>query len=112
MNDAFLDILDKTVEPLLRWETAPIFLPLSTDLQSGAVQINVINTLGEGINTLPIRKKRERYWFLPTIVEQEDLANMITNICITKGFSVAVSFSATPKRKHKVADKKIVISCC
>jgi len=45
------------------------------------------------------------------MMDQEELVNMISRICIQRGFGVAVRSGGTPKRKRVVPGKKIIISC-
>jgi len=74
------------VEPLLDWDITSIIISLSTDLQSVPVPINIMDTVGAGKDVLLVDKNRYRYWFPSTVFEQKDLVNIITQLCVKKGF--------------------------
>ena len=114
MNHEFLNTLNGTVEQLLDWDTSSIIISLSTDLQSVPIPINIMDTVGAGTKVLLEDKNRFRYWFPSTVFEQKDLVNIIAQLCIEKGFGVAVSSGGTKKAlktTNVVPDKRVVISC-
>jgi len=114
MNDGFLKTLESTVEPLLDWDITSIIISLSTDLQSAPVPINIMDTVGAGQDVLLVDKNRYRYWFPSSVFEQKDLVNIITQLCIKKGFGVAVLSSGTNKvlkTTNTVPDKRVSIRC-
>ena len=50
MHEEFLESLDSTVASLREWDPSPILIPLSIDLQSEPITIDILDTLGAGKN--------------------------------------------------------------
>ena len=106
MNEEFLDLLDSTVASLREWDPCPILISLSIDLQSEAAHMDILDTLGAGKNVKwSVNSDTTNwYWFPPTMMDQEELVNMISRFLIQRGFGVAVRSGETPKRKKVVPD--------
>ena len=99
---------------MLEWETAPIILLLSVDLLLDAIPVNITETIGAGYdkNIGPIMKKREKYWFPPNFVHQDDVVKHINRFCIQNGFKIVVeSISSIRKTKNKQLDRRVVLLC-
>jgi len=113
MDEDVLNNLDESVRSLLKWETAPIILLLSVDLHSDTIPVNIIETIGAGYdkNIGSIMKKREKYWFPPNFVHQEEVVKHINRFCIQNGFKIAVESSSIRKAKKKQADRRVVLLC-
>ena len=98
---------------LREWDPSPILIPLSIDLQSEPIPIDILDTLGAGKNFKWEVKsyKKNRYWFPTSMTDKEELVNMISRICVQRGFGVAMTSGGTPRRKKIIPDKKMIISC-
>ena len=113
MDEDVLNNLDESVRSLLEWETAPIILLLSIDLNSDTIPVNITETIGAGHdkNVGPIMKKRHKYWFPPNFVQQEEVVKHINRFCIHNGFKIAVESSSISKTKKKQSDRRVVLLC-
>ena len=109
MDEDVLNNLDESVRSLLKWETAPIILLLSVDLHSDTIPVNIIETIGAGnaANVSLLMKKRNKYWFPPNFVLQEEVVKHINRFCIQNGFKIAVESSS----KYKKSDRRVVLLC-
>ena len=52
-------------------------------------------------------KKRNKYWFPPNFVLQEEVVKHINRFCIQNGFKIAVESSS----KYKSSDRRVAILC-
>ena len=111
MNEEFLSHLDKTVQSLLKWETSTIMLSLSTEVTSVPIPIDIIETLGAEVGVTMRTKKAIRYWFPPSLLDQEQVVKLINRCCIEQGFKVSVFSSSTTKSLHRPLDKRVVVGC-
>ena len=111
MNEEFLSHLDKTVQSLLKWETSTIMLSLSTEVTSVPIPIDIIETLGAESGVTMRTKKAIRYWFPPSLLDQEQVVKLINRCCIEQGFKVSVFSSSTTKSLHRPLDKRVVVGC-
>ena len=113
MDEDSLHNLDESVRSLLKWETAPIILLLSTDLDTDTFPVNITETIGAGKdkNIGPIAKQRHKYWFPSNFVHQEDVVKHINRFCIQNGFKIAVESTSIRKTKHKQSDRRVTILC-
>ena len=86
-------------------------LSLSTEVTSVAVPIDIIETLGAELGVTMRIKKAIRYWFPPSLLDQEQVVKLINRSCIEQGFKVSVFSSSTSKVLHRPCDKRVVIGC-
>ena len=73
-----------------------------------------MNTVGAGKNVLLEDKNRYMYWFPSTVFKQKDLVNIVTQLCLKKGFGAGVSSSGTNrvlKTTNTVPDKRVDFDC-
>ena len=103
MDEDILNNLDESVRSLLEWDTAPIILLLSVDFHSDTIPVNITGTIGAGYdkNVGPIMKKREKYWFPPNFVHQDEVVEHINRFCIQNLFKTAVESSSIRNTKTK-----------
>jgi hypothetical protein len=111
MNEYFLEDLNLTVQSLLKWDTSTIMLPLSTEVASVPISVDIIETVGAELGVKMRMKKANRYWFPSNISDQEQVVKVINRSCIEQGFKVCVFSSSTDKLLHRPSDKRVVVGC-
>ena len=83
MNEEILNRLDHTVQSLLQWDTSTIMLSLSTEVTSVPIPIDIIETLGAESGVTMRTKKAIRYWFPPSLLDQEQVVKLAVSNAYT-----------------------------